>query len=126
MEPKMTQIAARRRALLSHRRPLTRNSDIPGACWQRSAARAKLPKHHSSGQTRCRADLQADVFAFVRDWLRDERRGKWLLVPDNTDDASASVVRPLCRLLDVKPHLPVFFSRKDGNYAPSRSAFTSL
>jgi tetratricopeptide (TPR) repeat protein len=33
-----------------------------------------------------RTDPQADVFELVRNWLRDEKNGKWLLVLDNADD----------------------------------------
>ncbi|PYI16152.1 TPR-like protein [Aspergillus violaceofuscus CBS 115571] len=33
-----------------------------------------------------RKDPKADVFQLVRDWLSDERKGKWILVLDNVDD----------------------------------------
>ncbi|OCK97191.1 uncharacterized protein K441DRAFT_470289, partial [Cenococcum geophilum 1.58] len=34
-----------------------------------------------------RTDPQANVFKLARDWLRDEKNGRWLLVLDNADDA---------------------------------------
>jgi tetratricopeptide (TPR) repeat protein len=38
-------------------------------------------------KVRGRKDAQADVFKLVRDWLRNEKNGRWLLVLDNADDA---------------------------------------
>ena len=35
-----------------------------------------------------RGDVKANIFQLVYEWLRDERRGRWLLVLDNVDDAS--------------------------------------
>ncbi|KAJ5213388.1 hypothetical protein N7449_000557 [Penicillium cf. viridicatum] len=33
-----------------------------------------------------RQDPQANIFKLVEDWLRDKKRGKWLLIIDNFDD----------------------------------------
>nr|POE62760.1 isoform 2 of nephrocystin-3 [Quercus suber] len=33
-----------------------------------------------------RAEPQANIFALFRDWLRDERKGRWVIVLDNADD----------------------------------------
>ena len=30
---------------------------------------------------------KANIFKLVHDWLRDERKGKWVLILDNVDDA---------------------------------------
>ncbi|KAH7317796.1 hypothetical protein BKA65DRAFT_483263 [Rhexocercosporidium sp. MPI-PUGE-AT-0058] len=35
-----------------------------------------------------RQDSQADIFQLVHDWLRDDRKGKWVLIIDNVDDVS--------------------------------------
>ncbi|KAK3614601.1 hypothetical protein LTR56_026644 [Elasticomyces elasticus] len=35
-----------------------------------------------------RHNVKADIFQLVYDWLRDERKGQWVLVLDNADDAS--------------------------------------
>jgi hypothetical protein len=35
-----------------------------------------------------RRDPKADIFKLVHNWLRDERKGKWLLILDNADDVS--------------------------------------
>ncbi|PSN58828.1 TPR-like protein [Corynespora cassiicola Philippines] len=35
-----------------------------------------------------RKEPQANVFELVRDWLHDEKHGRWLLVLDNADDAA--------------------------------------
>ncbi|PQE27730.1 hypothetical protein CJF31_00009955 [Rutstroemia sp. NJR-2017a BVV2] len=34
-----------------------------------------------------RQDLQVNIFQLVHDWLRNERKGKWILILDNADDA---------------------------------------
>jgi hypothetical protein len=34
-----------------------------------------------------RRDPKADIFQLVHDWLRDERKGTWVLILDNVDDA---------------------------------------
>jgi hypothetical protein len=34
-----------------------------------------------------RQNPKADIFQLVRDWLRDERKGKWVLILDNVDAA---------------------------------------
>jgi hypothetical protein len=34
-----------------------------------------------------RKNPQADIFQLVCDWLRDDKRGKWVLILDNVDDA---------------------------------------
>ncbi|PQE31720.1 hypothetical protein CJF32_00001045 [Rutstroemia sp. NJR-2017a WRK4] len=34
-----------------------------------------------------RKDLQVNIFQLVHDWLRNERKGKWILILDNVDDA---------------------------------------
>ncbi|KAH7418767.1 hypothetical protein BKA64DRAFT_590888 [Cadophora sp. MPI-SDFR-AT-0126] len=33
-----------------------------------------------------RQNPQADIFQLVHDWLRDDRKGKWVLILDNVDD----------------------------------------
>ncbi|MCJ1386364.1 hypothetical protein MMC17_009490, partial [Xylographa soralifera] len=35
-----------------------------------------------------RRNPKADIFQLVHDWLRNERKGKWVLILDNIDDAS--------------------------------------
>ncbi|PQE30876.1 hypothetical protein CJF32_00011333 [Rutstroemia sp. NJR-2017a WRK4] len=35
-----------------------------------------------------RQNLQANIFQLVHDWLRNDRKGKWVLILDNVDDAS--------------------------------------
>ena len=40
-----------------------------------------------------RKDPKANIFALVRDWLRDKRKGRWVIVLDNADDASFLVER---------------------------------
>ncbi|KAF5122381.1 hypothetical protein E5D57_012858 [Metarhizium anisopliae] len=35
-----------------------------------------------------RQNLKANIFQLVHDWLQDERRGPWLIILDNVDDAS--------------------------------------
>jgi tetratricopeptide (TPR) repeat protein len=39
-------------------------------------------------KVRGRKDPRADVFKLVHDWLRDAKKGRWLLVLDNADDAA--------------------------------------
>lgn len=34
-----------------------------------------------------RTNPKVDVFKLVHDWLRDERKGKWVLILDNVDNA---------------------------------------
>jgi len=34
-----------------------------------------------------RRDPKANIFKLVHDWLRDERKGKWVMILDNVDDA---------------------------------------
>ena len=34
-----------------------------------------------------RQNPKANIFQLVHDWLRDERKGKWVLILDNVDDA---------------------------------------
>ncbi|PQE24997.1 hypothetical protein CJF32_00009547 [Rutstroemia sp. NJR-2017a WRK4] len=34
-----------------------------------------------------RQNLQANIFQLVCDWLRNDRKGKWVLILDNMDDA---------------------------------------
>ncbi|KAF2739038.1 HET-domain-containing protein, partial [Polyplosphaeria fusca] len=47
------------------------------------------------------SEPQANIFELVRNWLRDEKNGKWLLVLDNADDSAV-----LTSLLDrVQGHL---------------------
>ncbi|OBT61032.1 hypothetical protein VE03_09628, partial [Pseudogymnoascus sp. 23342-1-I1] len=35
-----------------------------------------------------RQNSKANIFQLVRDWLRNDRKGKWVLILDNVDDAS--------------------------------------
>jgi tetratricopeptide (TPR) repeat protein len=35
-----------------------------------------------------RSETQANIFELVRNWLRDEKNGEWLLVLDNADDSA--------------------------------------
>ncbi|PQE14359.1 hypothetical protein CJF30_00006939 [Rutstroemia sp. NJR-2017a BBW] len=47
-----------------------------------------------------RQDLQVNIFQLVHDWLRNERKGKWVLILDNVDDAgfliqAESVIEPM-------------------------------
>ncbi|KAK3614866.1 hypothetical protein LTR22_027643 [Elasticomyces elasticus] len=54
-----------------------------------SAARFELSIRDTLDQLRVsgRHDPQANVFQLFRSWLRDVRKGKWLLILDNLDDA---------------------------------------
>ncbi|KAF2191620.1 putative kinesin [Zopfia rhizophila CBS 207.26] len=56
-----------------------------------SSARLKQSYQEIAEQVKLhgRKDPQADVFKLVHGWLRNERNGKWLLVLDNADDATA-------------------------------------
>ncbi|KAL5387729.1 hypothetical protein DPSP01_003521 [Paraphaeosphaeria sporulosa] len=49
-----------------------------------------------------RKDPQADVFKLAHDWLRDEKKGKWLLVLDNADEAA--VLSPVTQFLPPSRH----------------------
>ncbi|KAK4890549.1 hypothetical protein LTR49_028725, partial [Elasticomyces elasticus] len=40
-----------------------------------------------------RHDPKADIYTLFRDWLRDERKGEWLIVLDNADEAGFLVER---------------------------------
>ena len=42
------------------------------------AAHVQLPGRH---------DPKANIFQLVRDWLADERKGRWVLMLDNLDNA---------------------------------------
>lgn len=44
-------------------------------------------------KVRGRYEPHADIFKLVHDWLRDERKGHWLLVVDNADDAGVLSAR---------------------------------
>lgn len=54
-----------------------------------SAARFELSVRDTLEQLKVpgRAELGANVFQLFRSWLRDERRGKWLIILHNVDDA---------------------------------------
>lgn len=39
--------------------------------------------------------LKADIFKLVHDWLRDEKKGRWILILDNVDDARLLVEAPV-------------------------------
>ncbi|KAL6709273.1 hypothetical protein ACN47E_001680 [Coniothyrium glycines] len=41
-----------------------------------------------------RSEPQANIFELVRNWLRDEKNGQWLLVLDNADDAAVLATLP--------------------------------
>ncbi|KAH8760639.1 P-loop containing nucleoside triphosphate hydrolase protein [Hyaloscypha finlandica] len=41
-----------------------------------------------------RQSLQTNVFQLVHDWLRDDRKGKWVLILDNVDDTAFLVETP--------------------------------
>ena len=41
-----------------------------------------------------RNNPQANIFKLVHDWLRDERKGKWVLILDNVDDAGFLLAQP--------------------------------
>ncbi|KAJ4367082.1 hypothetical protein N0V83_007612 [Neocucurbitaria cava] len=60
--------------------------------WVHASNQARLEQGFrdiaSIVKLRGREDAQADVFKLVHDWLRDEKHGAWLLVLDNTDDAT--------------------------------------
>ncbi|KAH7372279.1 P-loop containing nucleoside triphosphate hydrolase protein, partial [Pyrenochaeta sp. MPI-SDFR-AT-0127] len=72
-----------------------------------------------------RTDQQENVFELVRDWLRDEKNGKWLLVLDNADDAALLVSLPghdhqhLTRYLPPSKDGAVVVTSRSG-YAASR------
>ena len=42
-----------------------------------------------------RRSPKTDIFKLVRDWLRDEKKGKWVLILDNVDDARFLVEAPV-------------------------------
>jgi len=56
-----------------------------------------------------RKNPQADIFQLVHDWLRDDRKGKWVLILDNVDDAGFLVEAPRTR------HDGQTSGREDGN-----------
>ncbi|KAF5637859.1 kinesin light chain [Fusarium sp. NRRL 52700] len=64
------------------------------------AERMKLPK---------RDDPSTDILALVRDWLKSDESGSWLVILDNADDVNlfypkGTDVRPLASLLPRAPH----------------------
>ncbi|KAJ5557363.1 hypothetical protein N7494_001278 [Penicillium frequentans] len=44
-----------------------------------------------------RQDLKIDIFRLVEDWLRNEKRGKWILILDNVDDDELFQKKPAMR-----------------------------
>ena len=54
--------------------------------FQEIADQVKIPERRSP---------KTDIFKLVRDWLRDEKKGKWVLILDNVDDARFLVEAPV-------------------------------
>jgi hypothetical protein len=54
--------------------------------FQEIADQVKIPERRSP---------KADIFKLIHDWLRDEKKGKWLLILDNVDDARFLVEAPV-------------------------------
>ncbi|KAJ5560553.1 hypothetical protein N7513_002952 [Penicillium frequentans] len=52
-----------------------------------------------------RQDLKIDIFRLVEDWLRNEKRGKWILILDNVDDDELFQKKPAMRDASTKPLL---------------------
>jgi hypothetical protein len=44
-----------------------------------------------------RRNPKANIFKLVHDWLHDEKKGKWVLILDNADDADLSLKPPARR-----------------------------
>ena len=51
-----------------------------------------------------RKDPTADILELAYTWLRDERKGKWLVILDNVDDASFLVKAPTDLFKDDQKH----------------------
>ncbi|KAJ5065692.1 hypothetical protein J3E74DRAFT_414642 [Bipolaris maydis] len=77
-------------------------------------------------RARGRKDPQADVFELVRDWLRNAKNGRWLLVLDNTDDAA--IVSPTEGSSGLQQHLSRYlpFSRHGAVLVTSRTKSAAM
>lgn len=76
------------------------NTDRIEQGYREIAKEAKIP---------ARNDPKANIFELVEKWLRNEKKGKWLLVLDNADDETAlalpqqAEVSPNPRRLECQP-----------------------
>lgn len=66
--------------------------------WAHASNAARLEQSYrdiaSSVKMPGRQNPKADIFELVHDWLRDERKGKWVLILDNVDDAGFLLEAP--------------------------------
>ena len=63
---------------------------------------------------------RADIFQLVHDWLRDERKGKWVLILDNVDDAGFLIENQDSHREGQTYGLDSSNSRPLGSYIPQR------
>jgi putative hemolysin len=90
-----------------------------------NAARLEQSYRDIADQVRLsgRTNSQANVFELMRDWLRDEKHGKWLLVLDNADDAAVLASLPghdqqhLSRYLPPSKYGTVVVTSRSGHAA---------
>ncbi|PVI00782.1 TPR-like protein [Periconia macrospinosa] len=66
--------------------------------WVHASNEARF-EHSYRGIANCikvpgRQDPKRDIFQLVHDWLYDERKGRWLLILDNVDDANFLLKTP--------------------------------
>ena len=66
--------------------------------WAHASNAARLEQSYrdiaSSVKMPGRQNPKVDIFQLVHDWLRDERKGKWVLILDNVDDAGFLLKAP--------------------------------
>ena len=66
--------------------------------WAHASNAARLEQSYrdiaSSVKMPGRQNPKVDIFQLVHDWLRDERKGKWVLILDNVDDAGFLLEAP--------------------------------
>ncbi|KAJ5660390.1 hypothetical protein N7507_006841 [Penicillium longicatenatum] len=65
-----------------------------------------------------RQDPQANIFELVENWLRDGRRGRWILLLDNIDDPEFLRKSPATSLGDSKNGLTSTFTKPLLEYIP--------
>ncbi|KAJ5030679.1 hypothetical protein PSV08DRAFT_358843 [Bipolaris maydis] len=98
--------------------------------WAHASNTARLEQsfREIANQVRARGrkDPQADVFELVRDWLRNAKNGRWLLVLDNTDDAA--IVSPTEGSSGLQQHLSRYlpFSRHGAVLVTSRTKSAAM
>ncbi|KAK5683769.1 hypothetical protein LTR17_027226 [Elasticomyces elasticus] len=83
--------ARRSRLAIEYARQLRQRSSQTWVLWihASNAARFEQSVRDVADQLKLygRKDPKADILQLLRNWLRDESKGKWLIVLDNADDA---------------------------------------